>query len=348
MSRALYVSAFIPDARAPHAGGQAAHTNLSRLRERHDQVDAIVCTTEPVAHSPVFHIVRQTRGEFLRATLRYLGTSVARSLAASIVHSRLNEAFIDRIRGQIQRTSPDLLFCDFTQAHLAGILAVEQSAHRPELHLCVHDVFAQRCLRSSSTFERLMCGWVMREEWRLAEKANTVVALCDKDADLLRSLYLARDVQVNAFRPPDWVRRVKPEVRIAGRVLYFANFDREENREGATWFVQDCAPEVRQRHAGFHLVLGGNGSDRMLQELGQRDWMSCTGYVDDPAEAFSQAAVCIAPLGQGAGVKFKVLEALAARVPVLATPIAAEGVEADALLTVASRESYGDALVRML
>jgi glycosyltransferase involved in cell wall biosynthesis len=131
-------------------------------------------------------------------------------------------------------------------------------------------------------------------------------------------------------------------------VLFFANFEREENRDGARWFARECAPRVRRARPDFHFVLAGNGSDRLVAELGVQSWMSATGYIEDPAAEFSRAMLCVAPLDQGAGVKFKVLEALAAATPVIATPTAAEGIAGSEMLRVVPRDAFADALIELL
>lgn len=349
MKRALYVSAFAPDRHAGHAGGQAAFANLSRLREEFDEVRAVVCTTEaiPIAASDL-HSIAQSGSAFVRAAMNHLGRFPMRGLAASVIHTRLNDSAIAVIREEIDRFKPEVLFCDFTQMHLTGLKAVEQASHRPRLHLCWHDVFAQRCLRSQSLRERLLTGWVMQEERLLVEQADEVLVLCEKDAHLMRSLYLADQVSVLPFRPPAWVTRVDRQQCRRGRVLFFANFDRDENREAASWLVNECAPQVFAAHPEFRLVLAGAGSDRLRAQLPSTSWLSATGFVEDPALEFGQADFCIAPLARGAGVKFKVLEALASKAPVIATPVAAEGIDAHPLLRVVHRHEFASAMIDAL
>jgi glycosyltransferase involved in cell wall biosynthesis len=348
VTSAVYVSAFVPDRSAGHAGGQAAGVHLARLRERHAHVEAIVCTTERIGRVQGLQVIAQTTGGFVDAMARHLGRSLTRWLAASVVHTRLNERFIAAIRDALLRTKPDVLFCDFTQSHLAGILAADQAGLPVEIQLCCHDVLAQRCLRSARLRERWLMGWVSQEESALVRRADRVLALSEKDAQLLQSLYLAERVEVLPFCPPAWVERVNRDERVPGRVLFFGNFEREENRDGARWFARECAPRVHAAHADFHFVLAGTGSDRMVAELGRHSWLSATGYIEDPASEFSLATLCVAPLDQGAGVKFKVLEALAAATPVIATPTAAEGIARHEMLRVVPRDAFADALIALL
>ncbi len=55
--------------------------------------------------------------------------------------------------------------------------------------------------------------------------------------------------------------------------------------------------------------------------------MTVTGWVDELAPELARAAVVVAPLRSGGGTKLKVLEALAAGRPVVATTVGAEGIE---------------------
>ena len=55
-----------------------------------------------------------------------------------------------------------------------------------------------------------------------------------------------------------------------------------------------------------------------------------TGYVDDFDEIYRSASLFVAPVTLGAGIKFKVLDAMAYGLAVVATPIAAEGIVEEA------------------
>ena len=65
-----------------------------------------------------------------------------------------------------------------------------------------------------------------------------------------------------------------------------------------------------------------------------------TGYVADTGALLAEARVFVAPLRFGAGVKGKIVHALAHGIPVVTTPVGAEGIfragEYDAIATTAS------------
>jgi glycosyltransferase involved in cell wall biosynthesis len=54
------------------------------------------------------------------------------------------------------------------------------------------------------------------------------------------------------------------------------------------------------------------------------------GYVDDLGALFRSCLALVAPLTEGGGIKIKILEAMARGLPVITTPIGAEGIVAAA------------------
>jgi glycosyltransferase involved in cell wall biosynthesis len=74
------------------------------------------------------------------------------------------------------------------------------------------------------------------------------------------------------------------------------------------------------------------------------------GWVADLDPLFDAARVFVAPLRYGAGIKIKVLDSLAHGVPVVLSPIAAEGLhvthERDALVA-SSPQAFAAAVVRL-
>jgi glycosyltransferase involved in cell wall biosynthesis len=55
--------------------------------------------------------------------------------------------------------------------------------------------------------------------------------------------------------------------------------------------------------------------------------VSVAGFVDDLEPEYAAAWVCVVPLREGAGVKFKTIESLIRGVPVVTTTVGAEGIE---------------------
>ncbi|HUC15376.1 MAG TPA: glycosyltransferase [Acidimicrobiales bacterium] len=107
-------------------------------------------------------------------------------------------------------------------------------------------------------------------------------------------------------------------------LIFVGVFTRGPNAEGARWFIREVWPTVYGSVPGARLLLAGVGSDRVLSEC-PAEGTDATGYLADLKPAYDTCAVAIAPLMRGAGLKFKVPQALAYGLPVVTTTIGAEG-----------------------
>jgi glycosyltransferase involved in cell wall biosynthesis len=115
--------------------------------------------------------------------------------------------------------------------------------------------------------------------------------------------------------------------RIAGRLLFTGTMSYPPNAQAARWMVEQVLPAVRARRPDVTLTIVGRDPPPAVRQLAG-DGVTVTGRVPDLASHFAGAAVVVAPLLSGSGTKLKVLEAMAAGRPVVATSIGAEGIDA--------------------
>jgi glycosyltransferase involved in cell wall biosynthesis len=111
------------------------------------------------------------------------------------------------------------------------------------------------------------------------------------------------------------------------RLLFVADLTYEPNR-GALRFLLDSAMPVLWLHAPeLRLAVAGKGSEA----LGAVDArIEGLGFVPDLRTLYNAAGCAVVPLLEGGGSPLKFVEALAYGVPVVATPLAAAGLEAEA------------------
>jgi glycosyltransferase involved in cell wall biosynthesis len=117
------------------------------------------------------------------------------------------------------------------------------------------------------------------------------------------------------------------------------------NLRAAEWFLRVAWPAVRAAlpSAAVH-VFGESGRTQ------NGPGIVLHGPLGDSRRAFAPNAVLVVPLPFGSGVRMKILEAWARGVPVVATPEAAEGLEADdgsELLLARQPEDFAAAMRRL-
>jgi Glycosyl transferases group 1 len=363
MKNILYISAFFPKKNAGHAGGRVAFENWTMLQTR-GQVDAVICTSEdiPEGSEQGFKVIRQAKLPFASYLVKNLGTlSWQAILTAPIIHTRLNQEAESVIAELLRSKEYDEVFVDFTQCLMlfnralarsgneSGKRSGKRSGNKPRTTACLHDVFAQRMIRSGRLTDAVLTGLVCRQEQELINSLDSITALSTKDKALLQSLYSATSVEIKPFCPPDWCANVARHAdRIdPAKIIFFGNFDRPENSSAAIWFVANAMAEVKSAIPDLTLTLVGTGSDRLAAQIGAAN-VAGTGFVEDPSQYFSSCACAIAPLFEGAGVKFKVLEALACGVPVVGTAVACEGIALQPLLTQAESTTFAAETIAVL
>jgi len=114
------------------------------------------------------------------------------------------------------------------------------------------------------------------------------------------------------------------EDRARNTLLFVGGFSHEPNVDAMLFFLQQVLPLIREMKPNVHLnIVGANPPDSIRRLAGQK--VSITGFVSDLRPYLDSAAVSIAPLRFGAGMKGKVGEALAAGLPLVTTSIGAQG-----------------------
>jgi polysaccharide biosynthesis protein PslH len=109
-------------------------------------------------------------------------------------------------------------------------------------------------------------------------------------------------------------------------VIFVALFGWRPNVDAAVWLAERVWPLVRRQRPDARLLLVGRSPTLQVQRLACSD-ITVTGSVPDVRPFLAQAQVAVAPLLSGGGTRLKVLEALDAGRPVVATRIGAEGLE---------------------
>jgi polysaccharide biosynthesis protein PslH len=141
------------------------------------------------------------------------------------------------------------------------------------------------------------------------------------------------------------LQRIAPEARIAviengvdtryfreaggvcdrRRILYVGHMAYHANAQAAISFTRDIWPALRERFPSWRLTLAGSNPAPAVIALGAEKNVEVTGAVPDLRPYYREAVAAIVPLRVGGGTRLKILEAMAAGVPVVSTRIGAEG-----------------------
>lgn len=197
-----------------------------------------------------------------------------------------------------------------------------------------HDVMSQSFAREPQATDAQRAYWQgvarrsRRHEAAMVCRLDEVLVFSAKDADLLGNPL------VTVVHPPLASGREQPHTPGASSIVLVVSYlARDENDKAAMWTIDHVWPLVGERHPDAVLRFVGGGITDELQErvaaLPPDSGVVLVGFVDDLAAEYANASLALVPVLQGAGVKFKTIEALCHGVPVVTTTVGAEGINGD-------------------
>ncbi len=173
------------------------------------------------------------------------------------------------------------------------------------------------------------------------EEAATVRRIAPDVNAAAVSPYLYRDLNKYADRQPISNKKI----------IFVAGFGHPPNTDAAVWFVSKIFPLIKAQQPDAILYLIGSRPTEQVLKL-QSPSVHVTGYVTDEELAvhYASARVAVVPLRFGAGVKNKVVEAMAYGAPLVTTPVGAQGlIDLDQIIPVTSEtDSFADHVIAVL
>jgi glycosyltransferase involved in cell wall biosynthesis len=180
---------------------------------------------------------------------------------------------------------------------------------------------------------------------------DLIQVFTERDAASIRELMPSLDgrVRVNPFglELPKALRPVAPSSR---ELAFVGNFTHPPNVDAALWLGSEIMPALRAQGVAARLTVVGPAAPESVDALACDD-IRVTGRVDDVRPYLQDAAVVLAPIRIGGGMRMKVLEALALGRAVVTTPRGAEGLEAAPVGAFAVADTaplFADAVGRLL
>ena len=178
-------------------------------------------------------------------------------------------------------------------------------------------------------YSYLQIGRIRRFEGNLCRLADVVFAVSEEDATILQGYDRAKQIHIipsgvdvsNYHSTGETLNLHQPALVFTGKMDYRPNTD------AISWFARDVLPVIQKP---YHLYIVGQKPTPVIRALDAHPNITVTGWVDSVKPYLTKAAIYIAPLRMGSGTRLKLLEAMAAKCAIIATPLAAAGLSSEA------------------
>jgi len=342
----LIVTPYLPHPAAGHGTGVFMHSLLAQIAPRHRITLLSFCDREEERGGDALralgidlHIVRRARGSqpgaaanarlALRRGIQFLGSIL--SWKPYYVAKWRDARMARAVRDLTERLPFDIVQCEFA---FMGQYASFAARGATVLH--EHDVTYRpayrRFRRARTPAARFLhylewCRWA-RYERRLVPRFDHVFTVTEQDRMLLRRLchserisYLPRGADT-AGAPADYADR-QPH-----SMLFIGTFHHQPNVDAALLLAEEILPLVAREYPDAVVdIIGADPPGELTARAAAEPRLKVRGYVDDVTPYLRRAAVFVAPLRFGGGVKLKIIHAMAEGIPVVTTRVGIEGIE---------------------
>jgi glycosyltransferase involved in cell wall biosynthesis len=156
---------------------------------------------------------------------------------------------------------------------------------------------------------------------------------------------LSNGVDLDYYRQPGQIQKEIETIVFSGKMSYHANSTM------AAYLVDQIMPRVWREKPNVRAVIVGKDPSPAIRKFAENPRITVTGTVDDLRPHLWKAGVAVVPLIYGAGIQNKILEAMAAGTPVVASSrtLSAMRAKAGSDLLVADRpEEFAAQILRLM
>ena len=258
-----------------------------------------------------------------------------RILARSLVGPTYDEVWLSS--AEMDRAlSCELVRFEPAAVHLdtLGLVQYARPHHDARFVLNHHNVESQMMSRRAEKSRLRAAAWLLRSqagklerlERRAAERCALQLTVSELDADRLRAIAPSARISVvpNGVDVAYFDGRRNGEQIASQSMVFVGGMDWYPNREAVRWFLENVYPSLKREFPAATLTVVGRGSETISRKA---DGVTGTGEVPDIRPFVARSAVFVCPIHDGGGTRLKILDALAQRIPLVATQLAVEGLD---------------------
>ena len=160
-------------------------------------------------------------------------------------------------------------------------------------------------------------------EKKYLPKFDTIITVSQKDQQTLKH-YLPKKNIVCLENGIDKINFLKKTPSKIVRLGYIGSFDHTPNLNAVKYFFNEIAPLLEKDKTPYEFYLAGKNDPEFVKKTFPK--IIDLGQVKETVDFYKKIDYLITPIFSGSGSRIKILEALSFGIPVISSPIGAEGI----------------------
>jgi len=344
----------------PSEGGQVRSYNLIKLLSLHHDITLVSFTREHNTQNHVEHMHRYckkvivfkrgktwTMKNVLKTGLSlypFLVTIYNSPKIKSILDKEIKTGNYDLVHGETFYVMP------FLPKNDLPTVLVEQTI--------MSSIFSHHVKTESRLWMRPF-EWLDVQKIKFWEKyywkkADRVVAVSEEDAGIMKSMVPGLRVDVVPNGVGEDFNNLSKKIHFNHTILYMANYKWIQNWEAVELLAKAVFPPVKEEIVDAKLLIAGQFPTPQVKKLAEKD-IKVRELKDDDfkgvVDSYLKSGLMVAPMYARGGSRLKILAAMASMVPVVTTPVGAEGygaVDGESILIGKTNEDLAKRAVEVL
>lgn len=206
--------------------------------------------------------------------------------------------YLSRVYENVRNKKPDYVIMEFVDSMLLNFSRRMRSANILKKLVYMYEAHVSQIYESY-----------------IARRVCLSTCVSQIDANLISNKVMRAPIGVERVEVPD-------EVAKSNSICFFGNMDYQPNVDAVLWFHNNVWEHIKAAFPGIKFRIIGARPTKQLKLIAKSDnSVIVTGFVENIQSEIMKSRAVVAPMISGSGMQFKILEAMACRLPVITTTL---------------------------
>lgn len=189
----------------------------------------------------------------------------------------------------------------------------------------------------------------LKTEVKNCKQADKIITISNQDKEALKEFYSEEEKMITIGNVHQFLDVQKVPFNEREGLFFVGGFSHKPNEDAVNFLYHEIMPLVWKKNKNIKVTVVGSYPTKEMLDLNS-DRFSVLGFVEEISTYFNFSRVFVAPLRYGAGVKGKIGQSLEYGLPVVTTPVGAEGFdfgEIEGKLIATSAQDLADNIIKL-